>query len=91
MSTRASAGHPHYWRYGDQCFRQLQPGSRIYRAGRKRKALNAFIRSSGLFDGVIDFDAVTLDPRSGGLKAEFIPESTTGGAGDKLHPTGPAT
>ena len=52
----------------------------------KRKALNTFIRSSGLFDGVIDFDAVTLDARSGGLKAEFIPESTTGGAGDKLHP-----
>jgi lysophospholipase L1-like esterase len=52
----------------------------------KRKALNTFIRSSGLFDGVIDFDAVTLDPQSGGLKAEFIPESTMGGAGDKLHP-----
>jgi lysophospholipase L1-like esterase len=52
----------------------------------KRKALNTFIRSSGLFDGVIDFDAVTLDSQSGGLKAEFIPESTTGGAGDKLHP-----
>jgi lysophospholipase L1-like esterase len=51
-----------------------------------RKALNTFIRSSGLFDGIIDFDAVTLDPQSGGLKAEFIPESTTGGPGDKLHP-----
>jgi lysophospholipase L1-like esterase len=35
---------------------------------------------------VIDFDAVTLDARSGGLKPEFVPESTTGGAGDKLHP-----
>jgi len=52
----------------------------------KRKALNTFIRSSGLFDGVIDFDAVTIDLQSGGLKAEFIPESTMGGAGDKLHP-----
>jgi len=31
-------------------------------------------------------EIVTLDPQSGGLKAEFIPESTTGGAGDKLHP-----
>jgi lysophospholipase L1-like esterase len=52
----------------------------------KRKALNEFIRTSGLFDGVIDFDKVTLDPQTGGLKAEFVPESTTGGPGDKLHP-----
>ena len=52
----------------------------------KRKALNGFIRTSGLFDGVIDFDKATLDPQTGGLKVEFVPESTTGGAGDKLHP-----
>jgi lysophospholipase L1-like esterase len=52
----------------------------------KRKALNEFIRTSGLFDGVADFDKATLDPQTGGLKAEFIPESTTGGPGDKLHP-----
>jgi lysophospholipase L1-like esterase len=52
----------------------------------KRQELNDFIRKGGLFDGVIDFDAVTLDPRSGGLKPEFVPESTTGGPGDKLHP-----
>jgi lysophospholipase L1-like esterase len=52
----------------------------------KRKALNEFIRISGLFDGVADFDKATLDPQTGGLKAEFVPESTTGGPGDKLHP-----
>jgi lysophospholipase L1-like esterase len=52
----------------------------------KRKALNEFIRTSGLFDGVIDFDRATLDPQTGGLKAQFVPESTTGGPGDKLHP-----
>jgi lysophospholipase L1-like esterase len=52
----------------------------------KRKALNAFIRTSGLFDGVADFDKATLDPGTGGLRAEFVPESTLGGAGDKLHP-----
>ncbi|MBR1193045.1 GDSL-type esterase/lipase family protein [Bradyrhizobium sp. AUGA SZCCT0160] len=52
----------------------------------KRKALNDFIRTSGTFDGVIDFDKATLDPQSGGLKVEFVPDSTTGGAGDKLHP-----
>jgi lysophospholipase L1-like esterase len=52
----------------------------------QRKALNEFIRTSGLFDGVADFDKATLDPQTGGLKAEFVPESTTGGPGDKLHP-----
>ncbi len=52
----------------------------------KRKALNQFIRTSGTFDGIADFDKATLDPLTGGLRAEFIPESTTGGAGDKLHP-----
>jgi lysophospholipase L1-like esterase len=52
----------------------------------RRKALNEFIRTSGVFDGAVDFDKVTLDPATGGMKAEFVPESTTGGAGDRLHP-----
>jgi len=52
----------------------------------KRKALNTFIRTSGTFDGVVDFDAISLDSETGSLKAELIPESTTGGPGDKLHP-----
>jgi lysophospholipase L1-like esterase len=52
----------------------------------RRRALNNFIRRSGLFDAVVDFDRVTYDAESGGLKPEFIPESTTGGPGDKLHP-----
>jgi lysophospholipase L1-like esterase len=52
----------------------------------QRKAFNSFIRTAGIFDGVVDFDAATLDPATGGLKAEFVPESTTGGPGDKLHP-----
>jgi lysophospholipase L1-like esterase len=52
----------------------------------RRKALNEFIRTSGLFDGVADFDKATVDPQTGGMRAEFVPESTTGGPGDKLHP-----
>ena len=52
----------------------------------KRKALNAFVRSSGLFDAVVDFDAATLDPGTGGLRPEMVPDSTTGGPGDRLHP-----
>jgi len=52
----------------------------------KRKALNEFIRTGGLFDGVADFDRATLDPATGQLRPEFVPDSTTGGAGDRLHP-----
>ncbi|OAS23803.1 GDSL-type esterase/lipase family protein [Methylobacterium platani] len=52
----------------------------------KRRGLNAFIRESGVFDGVVDFDAATLDPATGGLRPEMVPESTTGGKGDRLHP-----
>jgi len=52
----------------------------------KRRALNDFVRTSGLFDGFIDFDKVTLDTATGGMRAEFVPDSTTGGPGDKLHP-----
>ena len=52
----------------------------------KRKQLNEFIRTSRLFDGVADFDRATLDPATGGLRPEFVPDSTTGGRGDKLHP-----
>jgi len=52
----------------------------------KRKEYNHFIRTAGIFDGVIDFDAVTLDTRTGELRAEYQPNSTTGGPGDKIHP-----
>ena len=52
----------------------------------KRRVLNDFIRSGGLFDGVADFAAATLDPATGGMRAEFVPDSTTGGPGEKLHP-----
>ena len=52
----------------------------------KRKALNAFIRTAKLFDATVDFDRATLDPETGEMRPEFVPESTTGGKGDKLHP-----
>ncbi|MCK8784395.1 GDSL-type esterase/lipase family protein [Roseomonas sp. NAR14] len=52
----------------------------------KRRGLNAFIRESGLFDAVVEFEPVTIDRASGGLRAEMVPESTTGGRGDGLHP-----
>ncbi|MGE0882755.1 MAG: GDSL-type esterase/lipase family protein [Blastocatellales bacterium] len=52
----------------------------------RRQTVNQFIRTGGLFDSVADFDAATIDAKTGGLRAEFQPNSTTGGAGDKLHP-----
>jgi lysophospholipase L1-like esterase len=52
----------------------------------KRKALNEFLRTSKIFDGVIDFDAVTFDAATGEIKAAMQPNSSTGGPGDKLHP-----
>jgi len=52
----------------------------------KRKALNQFLRTAKIFDGVIGFDKATLDPATGEVKVEFQPNSSTGGPGDKLHP-----
>jgi len=52
----------------------------------KRRSQNDFVRSSGIFDGVIDFDAVARDPATGEIRAEYVPGSTVGGAGDRLHP-----
>ena len=46
----------------------------------KREAVNQWIRTSGAFDGVIDFDAATRDPNNPKhISAEFD-------SGDHLHP-----
>jgi lysophospholipase L1-like esterase len=52
----------------------------------KRQALNQFIRTSGVFDGVVEFDPVILDTATGGMKPQFVHDTTVGGPGDKLHP-----
>jgi lysophospholipase L1-like esterase len=52
----------------------------------KRQALNSFIRGAGIFDGVIDFDKALLNPETEEMRPEFVPDSTAGGPGDKLHP-----
>lgn len=46
-----------------------------------RQAVNAWIRSSGEFDGVIDFDAVTRDPEHPARLAPAVD------GGDHLHPS----
>ena len=52
----------------------------------KRKALNAWFKSEKIFDGLVDFDAVAMDPATGSLQPAFKPGSTIGGPGDGLHP-----
>ncbi len=52
-----------------------------------RQVLNAFIRHSGIFDGVVEFDLATLDPATGNMKAAFLPNSQfTQLPWDYLHP-----
>jgi lysophospholipase L1-like esterase len=51
----------------------------------RRQAVNAFIRTAGIFDSVADFDAATVDPSTGRLRPEFQPNSSTA-ANDFLHP-----
>ncbi|MDB4916911.1 MAG: lysophospholipase [Gemmatimonadetes bacterium] len=46
----------------------------------KRVAVNAFVRNSGEFDGVIDFDRATQDPAN---PTQFLPAYDSG---DHLHP-----
>ncbi|HEX3759359.1 MAG TPA: SGNH/GDSL hydrolase family protein [Kofleriaceae bacterium] len=47
----------------------------------KRQAVNAFIRTSGAYDAVIDFDRVTRDPAR---PTRFLPAFDSG---DHLHPS----
>lgn len=52
-----------------------------------RQILNDFIRHSGIFDGVVEFDLVTLDPATGNMKAAYLPNSQfTLLPWDYLHP-----
>ncbi|WP_433727606.1 SGNH/GDSL hydrolase family protein [Actinoplanes sp. CA-051413] len=53
----------------------------------KRRTINTFIRTSGMFDGVADFAAVTEDPANPGhLLPAYDTNSSVGGPGDHLHP-----
>ena len=52
-----------------------------------RKSINHYIRTSGLFDGVVDFDQATLDPTTGNMRAAYVPNSQfTQLPWDYLHP-----
>jgi hypothetical protein len=56
-----------------------------HRHQRQRQAVNSWIRGSGEFDGVIDFDAALRDPSR---PARLLPSYDSG---DHLHPTTWAT
>jgi hypothetical protein len=60
----------------------FEPGQRFT----ERKKVNDFIQTTALFDAVADFDAATLDPATGAMKAAMQPNDTTGGPGELLHP-----
>ncbi|MCW5621599.1 MAG: hypothetical protein KIS79_10875 [Burkholderiales bacterium] len=52
----------------------------------KRAQLNQWLRDSDLFDALIDFERVTMNPSTGAMHDALVPNTTVGGAGDKLHP-----
>ena len=88
LVARIRAKGPHHGRRRHHHVRATRTPARAGRrdGDQRRKAINEFIRTGGLFDAVADFDAATLDPATGSLKAEFQPNSSIGGAGDLLHP-----
>lgn len=52
----------------------------------KVQTVNDFIRTSGLFDGVADFFAATINSATGAFKPEFSVSSTDLSSVDFLHP-----
>jgi len=52
----------------------------------KRSEFNARLRADEAFDAVIDFERVTMDEGTGAMREAMVPNTTTGGAGDRLHP-----
>ena len=52
----------------------------------RRRIFNEFVRTTDIYDNIIDFDAATYDETTGELKPEMVPNSCIGGPGDKLHP-----
>jgi lysophospholipase L1-like esterase len=62
-------------------------GSPVFGAREEdRKTLNAFIKASGLFDAVIDFEGATINPWSDALRAEYAVPTNGVSTKDGLHP-----
>ena len=81
ITDRANSTPDANHRWPDMLARRLnQRGTTTRTRSRTRQAVNQWIRSSGAFDGVIDFDAVAPDPnRPAHILAAFD-------SGDHLHP-----
>lgn len=52
----------------------------------KRAQMNELLRDGDLFDVLIDFERVTMNPSTGAMHDALVPNTTVGGEGDKLHP-----
>lgn len=81
ISSLGRVDEPHGW----------YPGYGIAHSGptvnAARQVLNSFIRTSGNFDGFVDFDTATLDPNTGNMREEYTPNSEfTQLPIDYLHP-----
>lgn len=63
------------------CATLTPAGRRSNRAEMVRAAFNQWIRTSGVFDGIVDFDHATLDPAH---PTKFLPAFDSG---DGLHPS----
>ena len=82
MKTLATRAHAQGIRIGAGTLLPYEGTKRFYSedAESERKAINAWIRSSGTFDAVFDFDLVLRDPaHPGRLRSTFD-------SGDHLHP-----
>lgn len=55
-------------------------------ARRSHRSRSNSANVSALTASVADMDAATVDPKTGELKPEFVPDSSIGSPGDKLHP-----
>ncbi len=69
----------------DQSLR-LSVKPELWGASTRFRFSNALGTQPLTFDGVADFDLATTDIQTGAMKAEFFPDNTIGGPGDKLHP-----
>ncbi len=82
LSQLAERAHEHGLRAFGATLTPFEGSGEYYSAASeaKRQAVNAWIRTGGAFDGVIDFDAATRDPDH---PARFLPAYDSG---DHLHP-----
>jgi lysophospholipase L1-like esterase len=76
----AHVASPFFQQCSDFASRVQRATTIDFQGGARREALNTFIRSSGEFDGVIDFDLAVRDPSN---PTQYLSSYQSG---DWLHP-----